>query len=192
MLPLEWQVARLYSERMILRLAVLLSVVFALACERRTSTSATDTAKAVSQRATISPAAAAADSGYGFAIDNPDSSFGVWEQDAFVSGNHVRHPSGELIIWFDTAIRATEDHPVGRAHADSIVVSGLKHGEGLSRYCFIEGNPQNEVVGIVPDSTVVEPRLAWTFDKATLRIKAVPTDSLRCSLRDPLEGDEVD
>ena len=176
---------------MTLRLPVFLFLVCCLACERKASTASADTTKAASQPATISPKAAVADSGHGFAIDTPDSSYGSWEEDAFVSANHIRHPSGELIIWFDTAIRATEDHPVGRAHADSIVVTGLKRGEGLSRYCFIEGNPQNSVIGIVPD-TIVEPRLAWTFDKATFRIRAVPTDSLRCSLRDPFKSEDVD
>jgi hypothetical protein len=176
---------------MTLRLPVFLSLVCCLACENKASTASTDTTKAAS-RATISPEAAVADSGYGFAIDTPDSSYGIWEVDAFVSGNHIRHPSGELIIWFDTAIRATEGHPVGRAHADSVVVTGLKRGEGLSRYCFVEGNPQSSVVGIVPDTIATEPRLAWTFDKATFRIKTIPTDSLRCALRDPLEGEDVD
>jgi hypothetical protein len=174
---------------MTLRLPVFLFLVCCLACERKASTASADTTKAASQPATISPQAAIADSGYGFAIDAPDSSYGSWEEDAFVSVNHIRHPSGELIIWFDTAIRATEDHPVGRAHADSIVVTGLKRGEGLSRYCFIEGNPPDSVIGIVPPDTIAEPRLAWTFDKATFRIKAIPTDPLRCSLRNPIEGD---
>ena len=179
------------NARMTLRLPVFLSLAFCLACERKASTASADTTKVASQRATVSSEAAVADSGYGFAIDTPDSSYGIWEEDSFVSGNHIRHPSGELIIWFDTAIRATEDHPVGRAHADSVVVTGLRRGEGLSRYCFIQGNPQNSIIGIVPD-TIAEPRLAWTFDKATFRIKAVPTDSLRCSLRDPLGGEDVD
>ena len=174
------------------RLGFLIPLVCCLACERKTATVAADTTRAVAQQGTISREAAAADSGYGFAIDNPDSSYGVWDEDGFVSGNHVRHPSGEMIIWFDTAIRATEDHPVGHAHADSVVVTGLKHGEGLSRYCYIGGNPQNSVIGVVPDTTAIEPRLAWSFDKNTFRIKPIPTDGLVCSLRDPLEGEDVD
>ena len=110
-----------------------------------------------------------------------------------MSGNHVRHPSGLLILWLDTAIRATEDHPVGRAHADSIVIRGLQSGEGLGRFCMVNGSTASRIVGLVRDTTIgTKPRLAWVFDDSTFRIKRTPTDSLTCFLHDPLEHEEVD
>lgn len=124
-------------------------------------------------------------------MDAPDSSHGAWDQGGFLSGDHVRHPSGLLVMWLDTAIRATEDHPVGRAHADSIVVTGLKPGEGLSRTCMVNGSMAEHIVGIVGEDTVfTRPRIAWLFDDATFRIKPTPTDSVTCLLREPM--DEVD
>lgn len=129
-----------------------------------------------------------------FGIDAPDSSYGAWDRDGFVSGDHVRHPSGLLILWLDTAVRATDGRPARRAHADSVVVTGLDPSEGLGHFCNgITGAGANHVVGLVRDTaTNRHPRLAWLFDEKTFRIKATPTDSLTCFLRDPMEHDEVD
>jgi hypothetical protein len=176
------------------RLSILTSLLFILACERTASRQAPDSS-AISRTASTSGASIAPTAEEEqfplFSIDNPDSSYGAWDQGIFLSGDHVRHPSGLLIIWLDTAIRATEDHPVGRAHADSIVVTGLKPGEGVGRFCLRNGSTADRIVGIVRDDTVMtRPRLAWLFDDSTFRIKPAPTDSLTCLLREPME--EVD
>jgi hypothetical protein len=126
-----------------------------------------------------------------YRVAAPDSSFGSWSwSGSFYSADHVRHPSGLLTIWLDTAVRAGEDRPVGRAHADSIVVSGLRHGEWLGRICMIGKSLADTVAGLVPDTTVfVRPRLAWSFD-TNFRIKPIPTDSVTCIMNaPPEEGD---
>ena len=177
------------------RLPSLLALLCLFACERSAAHQTTDSASTVvTENSQPSSPPKVEDSAFNdFGGDSPDSSYGTWDQGGFVSGNHVRHPSGLLVLWLDTAIRATEDRPVGRAHADSIVIRGLQPGEGLTRYCAVEGNPTNHIVGIVRDTTMgIPPRLAWLFDDSTFRIKATPTDSLICFLRDPMEGEEVD
>lgn len=129
-----------------------------------------------------------------FGIDSPDSSYGAWDRDGFVSGDHVRHPSGLLIMWLDTAVRAADGRPPRRAHVDSIVVTGLDPSEGLAHFCNGKtGAGVNHVVGLVRDTAINhQPRLAWLFDDRAFRIKPTPTDSLICFLRDPMEHEEVD
>jgi hypothetical protein len=163
------------------------------ACERSAARQATDSTTVVTRSVPL-PSPPKIDPLFNnFYIDSPDSSYGTWDQEGFVSGNHVRHRSGLLILWLDTAIRATEDHPVGRAHADSVVVRGLQSGEGLGRFCTVNGSTADRIVGLVRDTTMAtQPRLAWLFDDHTFRIKVAPTDSLTCFLRDPMEGEEVD
>jgi uncharacterized SAM-binding protein YcdF (DUF218 family) len=177
------------------RLSILFPLFFALACERTASRQAVDSSAIARTASTsnTSPAITTEEEQFVplFSIDGPDSSYGAWDQGGFLSGDHVRHTSGLLIIWLDTAIRATEDHPVGRAHADSIVVTGLKHGEGVGRFCLVNGSMADNIVGIVGDDTIMmRPRLAWLFDKATFRIKPAPTDSVTCLLREPMEEDD--
>ena len=176
------------------RLPSLLTLVCLFGCERSAARQTTDSVSTVvTQNAQPPSPPSVEDSAFDNSGDSPDSSYGKWDQEGFVSGNHVRHPSGLLVLWLDTAIRATEDHPIGRAHAVSIAVRGLQSGEGLTRYCAVSGNPTNRIVGIVRDTTVgIHPRLAWLFDDSTFRIKATPTDSLICFLRDPMEGEDVD
>jgi len=172
------------------RLSFLISLLCTLACERAATRQAEDSS-AVTASTMPSPSTATTEEGEffpAFSIDGPDSSHGAWDQGVFLSGNHVRHPSGLLIMWLDTAIRATEDHPVRRAHADSIVVRGLKPGEGLARFCLVNGSTADHIVGIVLDTEVrTRPRLAWLFDNTTFRIKPTPTDSVTCLLREPME-----
>ena len=136
-----------------------------------------------------------------FQIVAPDSSEGDWYLDTtdlqsvpteFFVGAHLRHPSGVMVIWFDTAVRATEDHPVGRAHADSVVVDGLRHQEYLGCFCVHnDGLLVDRVVGLVTDAdTTARPRLAWRFNAQTFRIDRYPVDSVRCVVKEPM--DEVD
>lgn len=97
-----------------------------------------------------------------------------------------------MVIWYDTAVRATEDHPVGHAHTDSVVVNGVQHLEYLGRFCFVGQSPENGIVGLVQEGdTLFRPRLAWRFNKSSLRIEPFKSDSLWCRITDPLEG-EVD
>ena len=137
-----------------------------------------------------------------FQIVAPDSSEGDWYLDTgdlpavspeFFVGSHVRHPSGVMVIWFDTAVRATEDHGVGRARADSVVVEGLQHLEYLARFCGEpDGAAATRVVGLVTGEadTTARPRLAWRFNPRTFRIERYPVESIRCMIKEPV--DEVD
>jgi len=135
-----------------------------------------------------------------FQIVAPDSSEGDWYLDTedlkaspeFFVGSHVRHPSGLMVIWLDTAIRATEDHPVGRARADSVVVLDLRHLEYLARFCAEpDGLTIPRVVGLVTEAdTTARPRLAWRFNAQAYRIERYPVDSIRCMVKEPVEGDD--
>jgi len=185
-----------------MRRRALLALLVSLGCERA--------APAPASRETTSsstpPVAVAAIS---YAIEDtmprpyeiaaPDSAYGAWGVSGmdigpgeFYIGSHVRHPSGLMVIWFDTAVRATEDHPVGHVHTDSVVVNGVQHLEYLGRFCFVGESPESGVVGLVRDAdTAFRARLAWRFNTSTLRIESFPPDSARCRTTDPLEG-EVD
>ena len=111
------------------------------------------------------------------------------------TGMHVRHPSGLMVIWFDTAVRATEDTPAGTTHVDSVVVSGLQHGEYLTFYCNADGRHEtwkSQIVGILRDTTnYLRPRMAWMLDTVSYKIRAIPTDKVLCSTADLFgEGDD--
>ena len=60
-----------------------------------------------------------------------------------------------------------------------------------ARFCLVNRSMNDRVVGILRDDTVAtRPRLAWIFDDSTFRIKAMPTDSVTCFVKSPM--DEVD
>jgi hypothetical protein len=185
---------------MIFRLRALLPLLYVVACERSTAKQTPDSTATVATQSVLPPPppsdpSKVEDSVFDtFGIDSPDSSYGAWNREEFVSGDHVRHPSGLMILWLDTAVRATDGRPARRAHADSIVITGLDPSEGLGHFCNgPNGAGANRVVGLVRDTaTNHHPRLAWLFDDKTFRIKATPTDSLVCFLRDPMEHEEVD
>lgn len=134
-----------------------------------------------------------------YQIAGTDSAFGAWgvsggdiSAEEFYIASHVRHPSGLMVIWFDTAVRATEQHSVGHVHADSVVVNGVQHLEYLGRFCSVGEGQDPAVVGLVHEGdTLYRPRLAWRLNTQTLRIELFPPDSARCRITDPLEG-EVD
>ena len=112
------------------------------------------------------------------------------------TGQHVRHPSGLMVIWFDTATRATEDTPARTTHVDSVVVSGLQHGEYLTFYCNADGRHdtrKSQIVGILRDTTnYLRPRMAWVLDTVSYRIRAIPTDRVLCSAADLFAEGEDD
>jgi hypothetical protein len=131
----------------------------------------------------------------------PDSNAYTWTFPSMDHGNerftgqHVRHPSGMLVIWFDTATRATEDDPAGTTHVDSLVVPGLQPGEYLTFYCNAAGRKETwktEIVGILRDTAnYLRPRLAWKLDTVSHKIRAIPTDPVLCSAADLFgEGDD--
>ncbi|HJP86736.1 MAG TPA: hypothetical protein VJ852_12140 [Gemmatimonadaceae bacterium] len=178
---------------------ILISIVACLACERSAPTQRSTTSSSTTQTSATQIAPPEQDPLIPYyAIVAPDSAVGSWEiyspelpqAAGFFSGNAVRHPSGVMTIWFDTAIRATEDHPVLRAHADSLVVSGLSHLEYLAPICMNRGqNPIGNVVGLVTESdTSSAPRLAWKLNVRTFRIEQFPVDNLACIFG--IEGDE--
>jgi hypothetical protein len=125
-----------------------------------------------------------------------DSNTFSWSFAPAYTGRHVRHPSGLLVLWFDTATRATEDKSAGTVHVDSLVVSGIRHGEFLSFHCNADGKRETwvtPVVGIMHDTgTYARPRLAWMLDTASSRIRAIPTDPVLCSASDMFSGDVDD
>lgn len=180
-------------------------LLFCLACDRPAPASATRqaTSSSTQSQSTSPPAPTYAledTTTPPLEIASTDSAFGAWginvpetSSDEFYIGSHVRHPSGLMVIWFDTAVRATEDHPVGHVHTDSVVVNGVRHLEYLGRFCFADGNPlPYTIVGLVPDGDALfRPRLAWRFNLKSLRIEPFPADSAKCRVTDPLEG-EVD
>jgi hypothetical protein len=189
---------------MISRLHWVFPLLCIVACERSAMRQATDSSATSSTTVTVvatqsvpppSDPSKVEDSVFDtFGIDSPDSSYGAWDRDGFVSGDHVRHPSGLMILWLDTAVRATDGRPARRTHVDSLVITGLEPSEGLGHFCNGKtGAGANHVVGLVRDTAINhQPRLAWLLDEKTFRIKPTPTDSLVCFLRDPMEHDEVD
>ena len=191
------------------RIPAFLALVVCLCCERAatpaTQTTASSSASLVESATPNAPqqvvdaleSAALPE----FQIVDPDSSEGDWylnreDPDSvspeFFVASHVRHPSGVMVIWFDTAVRATDDHPVGRAHADSVVVKGLRHLEHLGRYCFdAEGFPEAGVVGLLPaPDTTARPRLAWRFNTQTFHIERYSVESIRCMMHPAQESDD--
>ena len=183
----------------------LFALLVSLGCER-----AAPAAASREMTSSSTPSAATATMpAFSYAIDDTmpppyeiaasDSAYGAWGVSGmdigpgeFYIGSHVRHPSGLMVIWFDTAVRATEDHPVGHVHTDSVVVDGVQHLEYLGRFCFVGESPTSGVVGLVRHAdTAFRARLAWKFNTSSLRIEPFPPDSARCRTTDPLEG-EVD
>lgn len=172
-------------------------ILFCLACERSAPDSSRSAYSASSTQTALTPGLTPENS-LSYWNEAPDSSVGAWnfappdkyEARAYFAGSHVRQPSGLLTIWFDTATRASEYKPVGRAHTDSVVVRGLQHGELLAIFCNSVGQRDERIVGVVRDTAALSrPRLAWLFDAQALRIRTVPTDSIACGTREETDVD---
>ena len=172
--------------------AALALTLCCLACDK-TATTRTDTAAAVSVTSSSSPAVAPvvesdeSEEGPLSLFDPPDSSTVDWHissgHDPRFGGRNVRHPSGLLVIYMDSATRATEDAPKGRANVDSVVVTGLLQGELVAPFCKDAGGiGRVQVVGVVRDSSrYVQPRLAWMLDTMERRIISVPPGAYVCT-----------
>ncbi|MFL5483256.1 MAG: hypothetical protein ACJ8AK_13835 [Gemmatimonadaceae bacterium] len=191
------------------RIGAVVALLACLCCERAATPVKQTAASSTASAAVSSPPVASQQNGDAleenalpeFRIVAPDSSEGDWYLETgdlqsvsaeFLVGSHVRRPSGLMVIWFDTAVRATDDHGVGRARADSVVVEGMQHLEYLARFC-VESNGLTvpRVVGLVTEAdTTARPRLAWRFNAQTFRIERYPVDSVRCMVNEPV--DEVD
>jgi len=181
------------------RFSILLALTLGLGCEH---SAPTKEAAASSTPVAAAPVhlAPADDFIPEYQIVAPDSAVGAWYLDVadlpaapeFFVASHVRHPSGVMVIWYDTATRATEDHGVGRVHADSVVVEGLLHGEYLGRICVDhDGATEMRVIGLVGEAdTTAVPRRAWKFNAETFHIDQFPVDSIRCMVNEPI--DDVD
>jgi hypothetical protein len=184
----------------VMRSHVWLPLLLCLACERAAPPSnAAVSSSTVTTRTDIINYAPEDSLLPAYEIAGPDSAFGAWgvsgsdiSPGEFYIASHVRHPSGSMVIWFDTAVRATEEHPVGHAHVDSVVVNGVRHLEYLGRFCVLGQDENPPIVGLVYEGdSLYRARLAWKFNTETLRIERLPPDSARCRITDPLEG-EVD
>ena len=180
----------------------LIALILCLACDRPASDARQVVASSTPPALTPAATYALEDTTYPpYAIISVDSAYGAWSVDGpamgpseFYIGSSVQHPSGSMVIWFDTAVRATENHPVGHAHTDSVVVNGVEHLRYLGQFCFVGAAMFSDpaIVGLVPEGdSVSRPQLAWRFNKQSLRIEKIPVDSLKCRMTDPLEG-EVD
>ena len=181
-----------------MRNRALLFLMICLGCDRSASRTKQETASStasVTRQINIAPNDSFISE---YQIVAPDSSVGSWylndipNADIFFVASHARHPSGSMVIWLDTAVRATEDHGIRWTHADSVWVTGLRHLEYLARVCTTpDGTSLEHVVGLVPETdTVTRARLAWRFNTETFRIDPVPADSISCRLKEVI--DDVD
>ena len=177
------------------------ALLVCVACERSAppakESTASSTTPVATQQVNVAPADATM---YEYQIVAPDSAEGSWYLNngdlpgspEFFVASHVRHPSGLMVIWFDTAVRATEENGMRRVHVDSVVVQGMQHLEYLARICSdTTGLTVGRVVGLTQEAdTTAHPRLAWRFNVQNFRIEPFPTDSVRCMVNEPV--DEVD
>ena len=176
----------------------LLSVLIFLDCARSDSSAkreAASSTSSVARQINVAPNDSFISE---YQIVAPDSSVGSWylndipNADIFFVASHARHPSGSMVIWLDTAVRATEDHGIRWTHADSVSVSGLRHLEYLARFCSNpDGSSADHVVGLVAEGdTLSHVRLAWRFNAQAFRIEPLAADSISCRLSEVI--DEVD
>lgn len=107
------------------------------------------------------------------------------------SGHADRYRSGALVIYLDTSFKRAYpgEAPHEYAHADSLVVRGLAAGETFAEFCKVGSTlALGHTAGLMPDTVTeqwLRPRLAWSFDTVSVRIRAVPTDSISCLLEMP-------
>jgi hypothetical protein len=107
------------------------------------------------------------------------------------SGHADRYRSGALVIYLDTSFKRVYpgEPPHEYAHADSLVVRGLAAGETFADFCKVGSTlALGHTAGLMRDTVTeqwLQPRLAWFFDTVSVRIRAVPTDSVLCMLEMP-------
>lgn len=107
------------------------------------------------------------------------------------SGHADRYRSGALVIYLDTSLKRAYpgEPPHEYAHADSLVVKGLAAGEMFAQFCKVGSTlARGQTAGLMRDTVTeqwLQPRLAWFFDTVSVRIRAVPTDSVSCMLEMP-------
>jgi hypothetical protein len=115
---------------------------------------------------------------------DPDGSLPDHRSRFVIGAEH--YVSGRLVLTLDTiSPRSMTEHAVStRTTADSLVVTGIGSKEGWSRVCARGGRYDGLVVGMIPTAVMAPtvPRLAWQFDTASYRIRAISTDSVLCSL----------
>ena len=88
----------------------------------------------------------------------------------------LRYTTGKLVLLLDTA---------RKGHADSITIIGLAQHEALANHCLMGPEFDARIVGIMRDTVrekLINPRLARMFDTLSLRIKAIPVESVSCIL----------
>ena len=66
--------------------------------------------------------------------------------------------------------------------ADSTIVTGLSYGDSFKNDCRMGSiGPDGLITGLAStDQGRHHPRLAWQFDTVSLKIRAVPPDSVWC------------
>ena len=102
-----------------------------------------------------------------------------------------RYRSGRLVIRLDTALTRVypAEPPYKWAPADSLVNTGLGVGETLARLCKVSGTiSKGQTAGLMRDTTTeqwLQPKIAWFIDTVSVRIRAIPTDSVLCMIEMP-------
>jgi len=156
-------------------------LAFALGCERSAPASARSTSVGAG-RAESSTSSAPDDS----LVSARDWSFGQSEPASRFRGRSKGFSSGYMVLWMDTARTRQGDAWQSGVLADSLVVSGVGANERLGTICKIgTAADDGQTVGIVPEDNPKDwhrPRLAWRFDTATVRIRAIPVDSFQCAI----------
>jgi len=104
--------------------------------------------------------------------------------------NFDRFTSGVLVVTLDTTLtRTRHEPPFDMRMADSIAIGGLGRRERFAIQCrFGTHDIDDQIVGLVRDTTSEQwqrARLAWLFDTATARIRAMRPDSVSCRLQNP-------
>jgi hypothetical protein len=107
------------------------------------------------------------------------------------SGDADRYRSGVLVMYMDTSFKRAYpgEAPHYYAHADSLVVRGLAAGETFAEFCKVGSTlALGQTAGLMRDTVTehwLQPRLGWFFDTVSVRVRAVPPDSVLCMLQMP-------
>lgn len=101
-----------------------------------------------------------------------------------------RYQSGVLVIRLDTLRnRAQTGGPYEWARAESTVVRSVGAREQIAQTCKTGAALQyGQIAGLIPDTVTEQwtsPRLAWLFDTVSVKIRAIPPDSVLCILEMP-------
>lgn len=178
------RVARGNLTKLSARILYTVCLAFALGCERSAPSSAGSTDDGAGQAESSAPNAPddSLVSARGWSLGQSNAPLAT----SRFRGRSKGFASGYMILWMDTARTKQGDAWQSGVLADSIVVRGVGVNERLGPICKIGTTVDDgQTVGIVPEDNPKEwhrPRLAWRFDTAAVRIRAIPVDSFECAI----------